>query len=331
MTTEAWIEKIFNAGTADQDGLALELFHYQYRQNSLYRDYTDALKINPAQVTQPGHIPFLPIRFFKTQPVITTQFEPALVFESSGTTGMINSRHLVKEAAIYEASFNKTFQQFYGDPAEWCIIGLLPAYLERQHSSLVYMVDRLIKQSVHPASGFYLYEYDRLAALLKELEEAGQKVWLIGVTFALLDFAEQYPQPLKHTVIVETGGMKGRREEWIRPAVHEKLQQAFGLSSVHAEYGMTELLSQAYSTGQGLFHCPPWMQVAVREEEDPLTVRFRENKAVSGAINIIDLANLYSCAFIATDDAGRIYPDGSFEVLGRLDNSDLRGCSLLVV
>lgn len=331
MTTQAWIEKIFNASTADQAGLALELFHYQYRQNSLYRDYTDALKIKPAQVTQPEQIPFLPIRFFKTQPVITTQFEPALVFESSGTTGMINSRHLVKDAAIYEASFNKAFEQFYGNPDEWCIIGLLPAYLERQHSSLVYMVDRLIQQSVHPASGFYLYEYDRLAALLKELEAAGQKVWLIGVTFALLDFAEQYPQPLKHTVMLETGGMKGRREELIRPAVHEKLQQAFGLSSVHAEYGMTELLSQAYSNGKGLFNCPPWMQVAVREEEDPLTVRFRGNKAVSGAINVIDLANLYSCGFIATDDAGRIHPDGSFEVLGRLDNSDLRGCSLLVV
>lgn len=331
MTTQAWIEKIFNAGTADQAELALELFHYQYSQNSLYRDYTDALKVKPKQVTQQEQIPFLPIRFFKTQPVITTQFEPALVFESSGTTGMINSRHLVKDTAIYEASFNKAFAQFYGNPGEWCIIGLLPAYLERQHSSLVYMVDRLIQQSVHPASGFYLYEYDRLAALLKELEAAGQKVWLIGVTFALLDFAEQYPQPLKHTVMLETGGMKGRREELIRPAVHEKLQQAFGLSSVHAEYGMTELLSQAYSTGKGLFNCPPWMQVAVREEEDPLTVRFRGNKAVSGAINVIDLANLYSCAFIATDDAGRIYPDGSFEVLGRLDNSDLRGCSLLVV
>lgn len=331
MTTQAWIEKIFNTETTDYADLALELFRFQYRENSLYRDYTDALKIRPEQVSQPSQIPFLPIRFFKTRSVTTTQFEPALVFESSGTTGMINSRHLVREAGLYEASFNRGFRQFYGDPADWCIIGLLPAYLERQRSSLVYMTDRLIRQSNHPASGFYLYEYDRLSALLAELEAAGQKVWLIGVTFALLDFAEQYPRPLKHTVLLETGGMKGRREELIRPAVHERLQKAFGLPAIHAEYGMTELLSQAYSAGNGLFRCPAWMQVAVRDEEDPLTVRFRESKPVSGAINIIDLANLYSCAFIATDDAGRIHPDGTFEVLGRLDNSDLRGCSLLVV
>lgn len=306
---------------------ALELFRFQYAENALYRQYTQTLGIDPDSVRTLEAIPFLPVSFFKTHTVRTTDFQPGTVFESSGTTGMVSSRHVVKDLDLYRRSFTAAFQRFYGPVSEWCIIGLLPAYLERSNSSLVLMVDELVKASGHPDSGFYLYEHEVLYQRLSNLERTRQKTLLIGVTFALLDFAEQYPMNLQHTVIMETGGMKGRRKEITRAELHEYLTQRLGVKTIHAEYGMTELLSQAYSSGNGLFSCPPWMKILVRKEDDPLDVTTEGE----GIINVIDLANIWSCAFIATEDVGRIYPNGSFEVSGRVDNSDIRGCSLLVV
>ena len=305
---------------------AFELFRFQYAQNPLYRQYTDALGVDPAAVSELSDIPFLPVAFFKTQPVRTTDYLPETVFTSSGTTGMVISRHEVRDLALYKASFTAGFRHFYGAPEDWCIIGLLPSYLERASSSLVVMVNELIGLSGHPDSGFYLNEYDALYGVLQRLEQRGQKTLLIGVTFALLDFAERYSMRLRHTVVMETGGMKGRRRELTRSELHACLTERLGVEVIHAEYGMTELLSQAYSPGHGVFSCPPWMRVLVRSEDDPLEVRSEG----AGILDIIDLANRWSCAFLAVDDVGRVRPDGRFEVSGRVDNSDLRGCSLLV-
>jgi hypothetical protein len=325
-------EKIFTAGADDFIALALEVFNFQYNNNLVYRQYCDALRVDINEIDAIEKIPFLPISFFKTHTIITTVFEPEVIFESSGTTQTINSRHLVKDIDLYKKSFTQAFELFYGKAEDWCIIALLPSYLERNNSSLVMMADSLIKQSNHSSSGFYLNELDKLQKTLSALEKDEQKTLLLGVTFALLDFAEQYPMPLKHTAIMETGGMKGRREELTRQEVHSILCDSFQLSAIHSEYGMTELLSQAYSKGNGLFNCPPWMKILIRDEDDPFTIHSStKNKFISGAINIIDLANIYSCSFIATDDAGKLYPDNSFEVLGRLDNSDIRGCSLLAI
>jgi len=315
-----------NSNPADLVPRALELFRFQYANNPLYRQYTETLGVDPAGVTRLEEIPFLPVSFFKTDRVKTTDFVPETVFTSSGTTGVVSSRHEIKDLDLYKRSFRTAFDQFYGPAGDWCIIGLLPSYLERTSSSLVVMVDDLIRRSGHPRSGFYLYEHEALYRVLQELEARGQKTLLIGVTFALLDFAEKYSLSLQHTVIMETGGMKGRRRELTRAELHAFLAERLGVASVHAEYGMTELLSQAYSPGQGLFTCPPWMRMLVRTEDDPLEVR----TAGEGILNIIDLANCWSCAFLATDDVGRIYPDGRFAVSGRVDNSDIRGCSLLV-
>ena len=310
----------------------LAVFRFQYHNNKIYQKYVDALGVNVSQISRPENIPFLPIRFFKSHEIVSTQFEPDLIFESSGTTQTVNSRHLVKSAGIYEQSFNKCFNQFYGNIADWCVLGLLPSYLERKSSSLVYMVQKLINQSGHEKSGFYLYDFDALADEIQMLEANGQKTLLIGVTFGLLDFAEKYKMRLKHTVVMETGGMKGRRKEMVRAEVHDILKEAFAVDIIHSEYGMTELLSQAYSQGGGLFKAPAWMRVLLRDEEDPLTIKQTSNIQKSrGLINVIDLANIYSCSFIATDDLGVLYNDGSFEVTGRMDNSDLRGCSLLAV
>jgi hypothetical protein len=305
---------------------ALELFAFQYAQNPLYHRYTDILGMEPASVAGLASIPFLPVGFFKTHSVRTTPFEPKAVFTSSGTTGMSTSRHEVKDPGLYQKSLAAGFRRVYGEPREWCIIGLLPSYLERAGSSLVVMVHELIGLSGHRDSGFYLYEQEALFEVLQRLERQGQKTLLIGVSFALMDFAERYRMRLRHTVIMETGGMKGRRREITRPELHAYLCDRLGVDVIHAEYGMTELLSQAYSPGQGLFHCPPWMRVLVRAEDDPLDVRTEGQ----GILNIIDLANCWSCAFLATEDVGRVFPDGRFEVNGRLDNSDIRGCSLLV-
>jgi hypothetical protein len=329
MQATSFVNNIFN-GSESFGALSNDVFHFQYNHNKVYRQWCDALGFKPLVSdvqSAASNMPFLPISFFKTREVVTTDFVPAIFFESSGTTQTINSRHYLKDASLYTNSFMQAFEMFYGDVKDWCIIGLLPAYLERQHSSLVVMVDHLIKASHQAQSGFYLYEFDKLQQVLQELEQKQQKTLLIGVTFALLDFAEQHPMQLKHTVVMETGGMKGRKKELTRQEVHDYLQQQLNITTVHSEYGMTELLSQAYSKGNGRFVCPPWMKVCVRDEEDPLHI----SATGRGLLNITDLANVYSCSFIATDDVGIVYEDGSFEVWGRMDNSDMRGCSLLVV
>jgi hypothetical protein len=325
-------DKIFAVDDHSFTETALELFHFQYQNNTLYHQFCNTLKINLDKIDTISKIPFLPINFFKTHTITTTEFIPEAIFESSGTTQTINSKHLVKDITVYEKSFSNTFQLFYGDVSEYCIIALLPSYLERKNSSLVMMANKLIAQSKHAKSGFYLNELKQLQHVLSELEQQKQRTLLIGVTFALLDFAEQYPMPLHHTIVMETGGMKGRRKEMTRQQVHEMLTTAFQIENIHSEYGMTELLSQAYSKGKGFFNCPPWMKILIREEDDPFAIyTSSEKKVVAGAINVIDLANIYSCSFIATEDAGKLYADGSFEVLGRLDNTDIRGCSLLVL
>ncbi len=321
------VNNIFSVTQQNFEALALKVFRYQYAQNLVYKKWVKALSVNIDDISGIMQIPFMPVTFFKQHAITTGQFKPEVVFESSGTTHSVNSRHLVKDVSIYKKSFTKGFTRFYGNPEGWCIIGLLPAYLERQGSSLVYMVDDLINQSAHPQSGFYLYEFEKLAVLLQELEARQQKTILIGVTFALLDFAALHPMQLRHTIIMETGGMKGRKREMIRPEVHTFLQQQLGVQNIHSEYGMTELLSQAYSFEKGIFNTVPWMKILLRDEEDPLHL-MDEGK---GVINIIDLANIYSCSFIATDDVGIIRHDRSFEVIGRMDASDVRGCSLLVV
>jgi hypothetical protein len=324
--------KIFAADEGNFLSLALDTFRFQYQNNGVYKKYCDTLQIDVDKVKEIIQIPFLPIAFFKTHSITVGSFTPAAVFESSGTTQSINSKHLIKDTSIYEESFTKAFELFYGDVKDWCIIALLPSYLERKNSSLVMMADKLIHLSNHPASGFYLNEFEKLQAVVSALEREKQKTLLIGVTFALLDLAEQFPMPLQYTSIMETGGMKGRREEMIRQRVHEILCTAFQKEAIHSEYGMTELLSQAYSKNEGIFNTPPWMKILIREEDDPFAIYQPGDKPVAtGAINVIDLANIYSCSFIATEDAGRLYADGSFEVMGRLDNTDIRGCSLMVL
>ena len=347
-----WNNKIFSVDRGNFERLSLDIFHFQYSNNKIYKAYTDALKINVDDVRLVSQIPFLPIGLFKSHQVKTTEFEPQLVFESSGTTHSINSHHFLKDIEIYRQSFLKGFELYYGSPRDWCIIALLPSYLERKNSSLVFMVDELIGQTRHSQSGFYLYEHERLFSTLNLMEAQNQKTLFIGVSFALLDFAEQYSLPLKRTVIMETGGMKGKKEEMVRDELHQVLRARFEVDTIHSEYGMTELLSQAYSKKDGIFQTPPWMKVFIRDEEDPMDVigassssgwqttyplmtlrrsPFGAFASVTGAINIIDLANVYSCSFIATDDAGKLYADGSFEVLGRIDDSDVRGCSLMTL
>jgi len=320
-------QELFEFNKFSFEDKALALFQLQYANNLVYKDFVDRMGCNPNEVDELTKIPFLPIRFFKSHSIIAEGFEPELVFESSGTTGMVNSQHLVHDVSIYKQSFIEGFKQFYGNPEEWVIIGLLPAYLERQGSSLVYMVNDLIALSKNTDSGFYLYEYEQLYQLLLQLELKQQKVLLIGVTFALLDFSEQFEMNLKHTMIMETGGMKGRRKEMTRVEVHEQLTKRLGLQTIHSEYGMTEMLSQSYSYGEGIFYPSKTMKVMVRSEDDPMEVLAEG----TGIINVIDLSNMYSCAFIATEDVGRFNADGSFEVQGRVDNSDIRGCSLLMV
>ena len=337
-----WHDKVFSVTEKGFGQLALDIFHFQYETNKVYNSYVNALGKTPSDVDEIEKIPFLQISFFKTDEIKTGKFNAEVIFKSSGTTQIINSRHHVKDISIYTKSFTSAFEKMYGDLKEWCILGLLPSYLEKGDSSLVYMVNSFIKQSQHAQSGFYLYDLDRLRETLFSLEKADQKTLLIGVTYALLDFAEKFPpdsyrEPLKNTIIIETGGMKGRREELTRMEVHERLGKAFGNIEIHSEYGMTELLSQAYAKKEGRFQCSPWMKVLIRDDEDPLTVqsldvpRLQTVAHLSGAINVIDLANVDSCSFIATDDVGKLYPDKSFEVLGRMDGSDLRGCSLLTV
>lgn len=321
------INNIFSVSNSNFDDLAIELFHWQYQHNLVYRQWVNLVSPNPGSIKTPVQIPALPISFFKSHEVLVSGQLATCVFESSRTTGMISSKHYVPNLDGYEKSAICGFENRYGKLEEWCVLALLPAYLERENSSLVYMANRFIEKSGHPSSGFYLYDFADLHKKLLELEAAGQKTLLLGVTFALLDFTEMYQMQLKHTVIMETGGMKGRGRELTRVELHQLLCNRTGVSSIHAEYGMTELLSQAYSEGEGRFHCPPWMKVLLRKEDDPFEI-IQEG---TGLIQVIDLVNMYSCAFIATQDIGKRYLDGSFEVLGRMDYADLRGCSLMVV
>lgn len=312
----------------DFEGTALELYRYQYEHNELYRRYNEALRIEPEQVQTLAQIPFLPISFFKTHKVVSGNWQQeTLLFESSGTTGDTPSRHFVKDASLYEAALLHGFREFYGDPAGYALLGLLPSYLERSTSSLVHMARELMQHSKHPDNGFYLNEWEPLSHKLRKLQAEGQPTLLIGVTFALLDFSEAYPMPLPNITVMETGGMKGRKTEWTRTEVHQHLGHYWQLPKVHSEYGMTELLSQAYAPGDGLFTATATMKVLVRDLQDPLDV----TAAGLGAINVIDLANVHSCAFIATEDIGRLQADGRFEVLGRMDHAVLRGCSLMAL
>ena len=327
-------KRIFAARPNNFTNLALEIFLFQYHYNEVYRKYCDTLNINITAIDSLEKIPFLPIQFFKSHQIKTTHFEQLAVFESSGTTTTVNSKHFIKTLNLYKTSFINCFERFYGPAKDKCILGLLPSYLERKNSSLVFMVDELITRSNNNLSGFYLYNLDKLHSSIIHNEIIKQPTLLIGVTYALLDFADKYPMQLRYTTIIETGGMKGRREEMTRQQVHLQVQNNLGVNQVHSEYGMTELLSQAYSKADGIFSCPPWMKVLIREEDDPFTIYLASDikeKPITGAINIIDLANIYSCSFIATDDAGRLHGNESFEVLGRMDNSDIRGCSLMTL
>lgn len=319
---------IFNIkNTYNFNAIAIEIFHYQYKNNSVYRRFVDYLKISLSQIKHYEQIPFLPIEFFKQHQIVSGNFNPDIVFTSSGTTGSITSKHLVKDIRIYEKSFNESFRNFFGDITDYTIIALLPSYLEREGSSLVYMVEKLIAKSGNPASGYYLDELKELKQLLVSLKEKEAKVLMIGVTYALLDLAEQYPVKFPDLILMETGGMKGRRKEIVRSELHEILKLSFGIENIYSEYGMTELLSQAYSLGDGIFKTTPWMKVLIRDVNDPLEILPTN---MSGGINVIDLANIHSCSFIATQDLGKLYSNGTFEILGRFDNSDVRGCNLMV-
>jgi hypothetical protein len=327
---EDLVQKVFaHHNEKEFASIALGVYHFQYLNNPVYQDYCKATGRTPERVLQVDEIPFLPISFFKSHHVETTPWNADLLFKSSGTTGMSTSTHFVKNPLVYEESFLSGFERFYGSPQRYCILGLLPSYLERGNSSLVYMVDSLIKKSGHAQSGFYLTDFERLAAALDELERKKHPSLLIGVTYALLDFAAKYPRRLNYCTVMETGGMKGRRREMTRAELYESLTSGFGLKHIHSEYGMTELLSQAYAI-DGIFQAPPWMKVFLRDETDPFLLYRPEKRGYSGAINVIDLANIYSCSFIGTEDAGR-FTNGGFEVLGRLDHSDIRGCSLLAL
>ncbi len=322
-------DAIFNISNTDElENCALKVFQHQFENNQVYRSFCDLLLRHPSDIKTIEEIPFLPIQFFKSHELIGRNLFAEKTFYSSGTTLSGRSKHLVSDLRIYEESFRKGFQYFYGDISDYTIFGLLPSYLEQGDSSLIYMVDDLIKKSKKPKSGFFLEDFSTLRETLKSLERAGEKFILIGVTYALLDFVESHQFNLKHGMIMETGGMKGRRKEMVREELHQKLIQGFGVASIHSEYGMTELLSQAYSKGNGVFECPPWMKIITRSVQDPLTIL---ESTQSGGINIIDLANINSCSFIATQDLGRVNHDGSFEIIGRFDSADIRGCNLMIM
>ena len=307
---------------------ALKIFKHQFKNNKIYRSFCDLLYVHPSDVKNINEIPFLPIQFFKSKRILSSLDEIQETFSSSGTTGSITSKHFVTDISLYQQSYLRGFKHFYGDIKEYTVLALLPNYLERQGSSLVYMIDDLIKKSNNSESGFYLNNLDELAKKLIDLDKRGQKILLVGVSFALLDLIEKHQFQLKNTVIMETGGMKGRRKELIREELHSLLQTGFNVSKIHSEYGMTELLSQGYSNGNGVFACPPWMKILTRDTEDALTIL---PNGTSGGINVIDLANYNSCSFIATQDLGKVHENGTFEIIGRFDNSDIRGCNLMVL
>ena len=322
-------EKIFNIQTQEEfTAVALEVFKHQFKNNKVYRSFCDLLYIHPSDITKIEEIPFLPIQFFKTREVLSSKEKIAEIFTSSGTTGSITSKHLVTDISFYKESYLKGFAHFYGNIEDYVVLALLPNYLERKGSSLVFMVDDLIAKSKNSESGFYLNNLDELAKKLINLDNNGQKVLLIGVSFALLDLIEKHQFNLKNTIVMETGGMKGRRKELIRNELHQLLESGFKVDEIHSEYGMTELLSQAYSKGNGVFETPNWMQILTRDTEDALTILDKEK---TGGINVIDLANYNSCSFIATQDLGKVHKNGTFEIIGRFDNSDIRGCNLMVL
>ena len=322
-------QAIFDIKTEQEfSNMALQIFKFQFEHNKVYRSFCDLLYKHPSDVKSVEDIPFLPIQLYKTHQVIASKASIETTFASSGTTGSVISKHHVTDIKVYKESFRKGFQKFYGSIEDYVVLALLPSYLERECSSLIYMVNDMIIQSNHETSGFYLNNLAELKDTLISLDSRGQKVLLIGVSFALLDLVEQHQFNLKNTIVMETGGMKGRRKELIRQELHSKFKQGFGINNIHSEYGMTELLSQAYSKGNGLFKTPPWMKVLTRDLEDALTIN---NKEKTGGINVIDLANVNSCAFISTQDLGRVYSDNSFEIIGRFDNSDIRGCNLMAV
>jgi len=306
---------------------ALATFKFQAVNCQVYKEYIYHLKIDVNQVLDIEQIPFLPIGFFKTHSVLSSQKPIEITFSSSGTTGMVQSSHHVTDVSLYEQSYLQAFEQFYGKVSDYCFLALLPSYQQRSGSSLIYMVNDLIEKSTHPQSGYFLYNHDDLLHTLTDLKNKNQPTVLIGVTYALLDFIENFDLHFPELIVMETGGMKGKRKEMVREELHEQLTRGFGVPAIHSEYGMTELLSQAYSLGEGVFQCPGWMKILVRDTNDPLTL-IAQGK--TGGINVIDLANVNSCAFIATQDLGKINSDGNFEVLGRFDNADIRGCNLLV-
>jgi phenylacetate-coenzyme A ligase PaaK-like adenylate-forming protein len=309
------------------DSICLDVFKYQSAHNPTYGAFIRGLGIDPDGVHTPDAIPYLPVELFKTHQILSGTKEPEIIFSSSGTSGTLQSRHAVSDLRVYRQSFRQAFELFYGPVNQYCIIALLPSYLEREGSSLVLMADDLILRSGHPESGFCLHDITELHERLLRLEAASQKTILLGVTYALLDLADAFEMKLKHTLVMETGGMKGMRKELVREELHGYLCKRLGVDTVHSEYGMTELLSQGYSSGKGIFRTPPWMKINVRDANDPLSPA---KAGATGGINVIDLANVNSCSFIATQDLGKVYLDGSFEVLGRFDNSDVRGCNLLI-
>jgi len=329
MQETATIEKkIFTIESeTDFTTLALEIFHFQYKNNKVYHKFVRELGVDATTIRDYREIPFLPIEFFKTHKVVCGDFKPKAVFQSSGTTGMATSQHFVKNTRLYEQSLVRGFELFFGKPEEYVFLALLPSYLERSGSSLIYMAKLLIHLSNDENSDFYLYDYDKLTAILAKLKQQQKKVILLGVTYALLDLAEQFPINFPELILMETGGMKGKRREMVREELHSILCTAFGMKNIYSEYGMTELLSQAYSKGSGVFSTPPWMKVLIRDVNDPLSL-VPEGK--SGGINVIDLTNIHSCSFIATQDLGKLHSSVDFEVLGRFDNSDVRGCNLLI-
>jgi phenylacetate-coenzyme A ligase PaaK-like adenylate-forming protein len=320
---------IFNIKSSEQfTKTALEVFKHQFKNNKVYRSFCDLINKHPSDVTKIEEIPFLPIQFFKSRKVLSSLSEIQETFTSSGTTGSTTSKHFVTDINLYKESYLKGFANFYGNIEEYTVLALLPNYLERNGSSLVFMVDDLISKSKNSDSGFYLNNLDELAKKLTNLDKNGRKILLIGVSFALLDLIEKHQFKLKNTIVMETGGMKGRRKELIRNELHQLLQDGFGVAEIQSEYGMTELLSQAYSKGNGIFETPPWMKILTRDTEDALTILPTEK---AGGINIIDLANYNSCSFIATQDLGKVYENETFEIIGRFDNSDIRGCNLMVL
>ena len=313
---------------AQFEEMCMRVFRHQANNNKVYQEFIKLLGRRPDQITRVEQIPFLPIEFFKSRDILSSSQQVETVFTSSGTTGSVPSRHLVTDLSVDRQSFTLGFEHFYGRPEDYVILALLPSYLERGGSSLVFMANELIQLSSWESSGFYLNNMEELALNLAELDRSGQKILLLGVSYALLDLIALKKFKLENTIVMETGGMKGRRREMVREELHKELSAGFGVDQIHSEYGMTELLSQAYSHGSGIFDCPPWMKVLIRDPEDPFQLLDRKR---TGGVNVIDLANFNSCSFIATQDLGRAREGSSFEIVGRFDHSDIRGCNLMAV